>query len=119
MSAAWTSPDTWVDPTCIECGGAGAPCCDPPDHPYPTDPITLVYVEAVKAMAEQRVRVLDHLDRQGAGRAVEQQMLRTAAADLADAVAARAAVLAHLDTADSGGNLDPAWIRDLLGATDD
>lgn len=30
----WTSPDTWRDPDCIECGGEGAPCCEPPDHPY-------------------------------------------------------------------------------------
>jgi hypothetical protein len=32
--AYWTSPDSWVDPDCIECGGEGAPCCDPPSHPY-------------------------------------------------------------------------------------
>ena len=32
----WTSPETWCDPDCIECGGEGAPCCDPPDEPYGT-----------------------------------------------------------------------------------
>lgn len=32
--AYWTSPGTWTDPDCIECGGEGAPCCDPPTHPY-------------------------------------------------------------------------------------
>jgi len=31
----WTSPDTWCDPDCIECGGDGAPCCEPPDTPHP------------------------------------------------------------------------------------
>ena len=36
----WTSPDTWRDPDCIECGGEGAPCCEPPDHPY--EPTTVV-----------------------------------------------------------------------------
>lgn len=30
----WTSPTTWRDPDCVECGGEGAPCCDPPDQPY-------------------------------------------------------------------------------------
>jgi hypothetical protein len=33
----WTSPDTWLDPDCIECGGEGAPCCEPPDQPAPID----------------------------------------------------------------------------------
>jgi len=32
--AFWTSPNTWIDPDCFECGGAGAPCCDPPTYPY-------------------------------------------------------------------------------------
>lgn len=32
--AFWTSPDTWIDPDCIECGGEGAACCDPPTYPY-------------------------------------------------------------------------------------
>jgi hypothetical protein len=33
----WTSPDTWRDPDCIECGGEGAPCCEPPAYPYVSD----------------------------------------------------------------------------------
>lgn len=32
--AFWTSPTTWIDPDCFECGGVGAPCCDPPTYPY-------------------------------------------------------------------------------------
>ena len=31
----WLPDGTWVDPDCVECGGEGAPCCDPPDHPPP------------------------------------------------------------------------------------
>lgn len=33
--AEWLPDGTWRDPDCIECGGDGAPCCDPPDHPPP------------------------------------------------------------------------------------
>jgi hypothetical protein len=33
----WTSPHTWRDPDCIECGGEGAPCCEPPDTPAPAE----------------------------------------------------------------------------------
>lgn len=29
----WIDSCTWRDPDCIECGGEGAPCCEPPDHP--------------------------------------------------------------------------------------
>lgn len=36
--AYWTGPDTWCDPDCVECGGEGAPCCEPPDYPYPGSP---------------------------------------------------------------------------------
>ena len=32
--AYWTSPTTWIDPDCTECGGAGAPCCDAPTYGY-------------------------------------------------------------------------------------
>lgn len=32
--AYWTSPTTWIDPDCFECGGEGAPCCDPPTYPW-------------------------------------------------------------------------------------
>lgn len=32
--AFWTSPHTWIDPDCCECGGEGVPCCDPPTYPY-------------------------------------------------------------------------------------
>lgn len=32
--AYWTSSNTWIDPDCFECGGEGAPCCDPPTYPY-------------------------------------------------------------------------------------
>lgn len=32
----WVDADTWRDPDCIECGGDGAPCCEPPDGPPPT-----------------------------------------------------------------------------------
>ena len=31
--AYYTSPDEWVDPDCTECGGEGAPCCEPPYTP--------------------------------------------------------------------------------------
>lgn len=31
----WLPDDTWRDPDCIECGGEGAPCCEPPDGPPP------------------------------------------------------------------------------------
>lgn len=31
----WIDPDTWRDPDCVECGGEGAPCCEPPDTPPP------------------------------------------------------------------------------------
>lgn len=34
--AHWTSQKTWRDPDCIECGGEGAPCCDPPYGTPPT-----------------------------------------------------------------------------------
>ena len=31
---AYYLPDgTWVDPDCFECGGQGAPCCEPPYFP--------------------------------------------------------------------------------------
>jgi hypothetical protein len=63
IGPVWTSPETWVDPSCIECGGSGAPCCDPPDHPYPTDPVTLVYVEAVAKMAGKVDALFDEIDR--------------------------------------------------------
>lgn len=33
----WIDACTWRDPDCIECGGEGAPCCDPPDSPPPAD----------------------------------------------------------------------------------
>ena len=32
--SVWTSPHEWRDPDCVECGGQGAPCCEPPMHPY-------------------------------------------------------------------------------------
>lgn len=32
--AYYTSPNTWIDPDCFECGGEGAPCCDPPTYPF-------------------------------------------------------------------------------------
>lgn len=31
----WLPDGTWRDPDCIECGGEGAPCCEPPDTPGP------------------------------------------------------------------------------------
>lgn len=36
-TSVWTSPDEWRDPNCVECEGEGAPCCEPPDHPYSTE----------------------------------------------------------------------------------
>lgn len=30
----WLDEHSWADPDCIECDGSGAPCCEPPDHPY-------------------------------------------------------------------------------------
>lgn len=33
--AFWTARHQWCDPDCFECGGEGAPCCDPPVYPYP------------------------------------------------------------------------------------
>ncbi len=36
--SVWVDADTWRDPDCIECGGEGAPCCDPPDGPPPAKP---------------------------------------------------------------------------------
>jgi hypothetical protein len=52
----WTSPDTWRDPDCIECGGDGAPCCEPPNHPY--EPTTVVvHPEADSKSAELSERL--------------------------------------------------------------
>jgi hypothetical protein len=34
MKSFWTSPNEWCNPECFECGGTGAPCCEPPDVPY-------------------------------------------------------------------------------------
>jgi hypothetical protein len=31
----WIDSCSWRDPDCVECGGEGAPCCEPPDHPPP------------------------------------------------------------------------------------
>jgi hypothetical protein len=31
----WLPDGTWRDPDCFECGGEGAPCCEPPDGPSP------------------------------------------------------------------------------------
>ena len=33
----WLPDGTWRDPDCIECGGEGAPCCEPPDRPQMSD----------------------------------------------------------------------------------
>lgn len=35
--AYWLPDGTWVDPDCRECGGEGAPCCDPPYLPAELD----------------------------------------------------------------------------------
>lgn len=33
----WLDEHSWADPDCVECDGSGAPCCEPPDHPYAPD----------------------------------------------------------------------------------
>lgn len=50
--AYWLPDGTWVDPDCCECGGEGAPCCDPPYLPPELD-----------RLREQRDAVLALCDR--------------------------------------------------------
>lgn len=37
----WVDAETWRDPDCVECGGEGAPCCEPPapDAPRPAEAV--------------------------------------------------------------------------------
>lgn len=53
---AYYLPDgTWVDPDCIECGGDGAPCCEPPYVP------PMFMVGDAVARRQDRCPSCDHL----------------------------------------------------------
>lgn len=61
MSSHWTSEHEWRDPNCIECGGQGAPCCEPPDHPWPGRPnfvLAANYHDAANWCSQRRVNPL-------------------------------------------------------------
>lgn len=83
----WLDDGTWRDPDCIECGGEGAPCCEPPIDPPPR-PIASLRASAGPDLPE-------------AGHDVD-TLRRLVAEDRA-----------HLRVVDQ---MDPRWLRRRLAA---
>ncbi len=102
--SVWVDADTWRDPDCIECGGEGAPCCDPPDAPLPAVP---------DGEDARRLRwEIFHED--GVGVIVtDLDTERWATGTAATEHGARKVALRNLAEHPSGGKRDPRWADDL------